>query len=60
MFGKNIYDALELVNTVLEEHKVRERVKIFASSKLYAPSMSARALACGADAIGNARSIMIA
>jgi glutamate synthase domain-containing protein 2 len=59
MYGKNIYDALEIVNNVLEKYKVRDRVKLFASSKLYAPHMSARALACGADAIGNARSIMI-
>lgn len=59
MYGKNIYDALEIVNNILEQYKVRDRVKLLASSKLYAPHMSARALACWADAIGNARSIMI-
>ena len=59
MYGKNIYDALELVDQVLQDYKVRDRIRLFASSKLYAPHMSARALACGADAIGNARSIMI-
>lgn len=60
LFGKKIYDALEVLVHVLEEYNVRDRVKIFASSKLYAPHMSARAMALGADAIGNARSIMIA
>ncbi len=60
LFGKKIYDALALVGEVLEDHGLRDRVKIFAASKLYAPHMSARAIALGADAIGNARSIMIA
>ncbi len=60
LFGKKIYDALEIVIDILNEYKVRDRVKVFASSKLYAPHMSARAMALGADAIGNARSIMIA
>jgi len=60
MFGKLIYEAVEIVVDELETAGVRDRVKIFASSKLYAPHMSARVLAAGADAIGNARSIMIA
>lgn len=60
MYGKNVYDAVELVDQVLKDYGVRDRVKIFASSKLYAPSMSARALASWADAVWNARSIMIA
>jgi len=60
LFGKRIYEALEIVINVLEKHNVRDRLKVFASSKLYAPHMSARAMALGADAIGNARSIMIA
>jgi len=60
LFGKKIYDALDIVMWVLNEYKVRDRVKVFASSKLYAPHMSARAMALWADAIGNARSIMIA
>jgi glutamate synthase domain-containing protein 2 len=60
LFGKRIFEALEIVTEVLEEHGVRDRVKIFAASKLYAPHMSARALALGAHAVGNARSIMIA
>lgn len=45
LFGKKIYDALALVGEILQEYKIRDRVKIFASSKLYAPHMSARALA---------------
>lgn len=60
LYGKKIYEALEIANQVLIKHKVRDKVKIFAASKLYAPHMSAKALALGADAIGNARSIMIA
>ena len=60
LFGKKIYDALEILIDVLEEYNIRDRVKVLASSKLYAPHMSARAMALGADAIGNARSIMIA
>jgi glutamate synthase domain-containing protein 2 len=59
LFGKRIYEALEIANQVLEKHQVRDQVKVFASAKLYAPHMSARAMALGADAIGNARSIMI-
>jgi hypothetical protein len=46
MYGKNVYDAIELVDTILKEYKIRDRIKLLASSKLYAPSMSARALAC--------------
>ena len=59
LFGKRIYEALEIVNEVLMAQKVRDQVKVFASAKLYAPHMSARAMALGADAVGNARSIMI-
>ena len=59
LFGKRIYEALEIVVQVLKKHKVRDQVKVFASAKLYAPHMSARAMALGADAVGNARSIMI-
>ena len=60
LFGKKIYEALDIVIWVLNEYGVRDRVKVFASSKLYAPHMSARAMALWADAIWNARSIMIA
>ena len=60
LFWKKIYDALDIMIEVLEEYGVRDRVNVLASSKLYAPHMSARAMALWADAIGNARSIMIA
>jgi glutamate synthase domain-containing protein 2 len=60
LFGKPIFPALKIVNQVLNKYKVRNRIHVFASSKLYSPHSSARALAAGADAIGNARSIMIA
>ncbi len=60
LFGKKIFEALPITIKVLEKYKVRDRVKVLAAAKLYAPHMSARALALGADAIGNARSIMLA
>lgn len=60
LFGRKIYESLLIVDGVLKRFGVRDRVKVFASSKLYAPHMSARSLALGADAVGNARSIMIA
>lgn len=60
LFGKKIFEALPIVTKLLEKYKVRDRVKVLAAAKLYAPHMSARAMALGADAIGNARSIMIA
>ncbi len=59
LFWKRIYAALETADKVLRKHKVRENIKIFAAAKLYTPYMSAKALALWADAIWNARSIMI-
>ncbi len=59
LFGKRIYAALEMANAILTENGVRDKVKLFAAAKLYTPFMSARAMAIWADAIGNARSIMI-
>jgi len=60
LFWKKIYEALKIVDKTLIEYKVRDKLKIFTAAKLYAPYMSARALALWADAIGNGRSIMIA
>ncbi len=60
LFGKKAYDAITIVDNILKQYGVRERLKVFASSKLYAPHQSARALALWADAVGNARSVMIA
>jgi glutamate synthase domain-containing protein 2 len=48
-----------MADKILRENWVRKDVKIFAASKLYTPYMSAKALALWADAIWNARSIMI-
>jgi glutamate synthase domain-containing protein 2 len=59
LFGKRIYAALETADEILKKHNVRKNIKIFAAAKLYTPYMSAKALALWADAIGNARSIMI-
>lgn len=60
LFGKTVYHALPIVMDVLNKHQIRDRLKVFASSKLYAPHMSARAMAMGADAIGIARGLMVA
>ena len=59
LFGKKIHEALTIAVAVLEKYNMRGQVKLLGSSKLYAPHMSARALALGADAVGNARSVMI-
>ncbi|MCP4522627.1 MAG: FMN-binding glutamate synthase family protein [Candidatus Gracilibacteria bacterium] len=60
LFGKKIYDALQITIDILEKYNIRKDTRVFAAAKLYTPFMSAKALAIGADAIGNARSIMIA
>ena len=59
LFWKRIYNALEIANDVLKNYKVRDKIKVLAAAKLYTPYMSAKALALWADAIWNARSIMI-
>ncbi len=60
LFWKKIYEALQIAIETLNEYNVRDKVRVFASAKLYSPFMSAKALALWADAIWNARSIMIA
>jgi len=60
LFGKKIYEALDMTVKTLEKYNIRKNVKVFAAAKLYTPFMSAKALAIWADAIWNARSIMIA
>jgi len=59
LFWKRIYAALKTADKILKKHKVRDNIKVFAAAKLYTPYMSAKALALWADAIWNARSIMI-
>jgi glutamate synthase domain-containing protein 2 len=60
LFGKRIYEALEIATHILKKYKLEKDIKILASSKLAAPHRSARALTLGASAIGNARAFMIA
>jgi glutamate synthase domain-containing protein 2 len=60
LFWKRIYEALAIANNLLIEYGIRDNIKVFAAAKLYTPFMSAKALALWADAIWNARSIMIA
>lgn len=59
LFWKKIYEALEITINTLNKYDIRKDLKVFAASKLYSPFMSAKALALWADAIWNARSIMI-
>lgn len=57
--GLPIHSALPLLDIALRQEGVRERVKIFASGKLFTPDRVAVALAMGADLINIARGFMI-
>lgn len=57
--GLPIYSALPLLDIALRQEGVRDRVKIFASGKLFTPDRVAVALAMGADFINIARGFMI-
>lgn len=56
----SINEALPRVIDVLQEHGLRERIKIIASGKLLTPAKVAWALACGADLVNSARGYMFA
>ena len=45
LFGKKVYDALPIAQQVLQKYKIRDQLKLLTAAKLYAPHMSARALA---------------
>jgi glutamate synthase domain-containing protein 2 len=57
--GLPIQSALTVVDEMLREYGVRDRVKIIASGKLITPDKIAIALAMGADLVNIARGFMI-
>jgi glutamate synthase domain-containing protein 2 len=58
--GLPIKPALMIAQRLLVRYKVRDKMKIFASGKLFSPDKIAIALAMGADAVLLARGLMIA
>lgn len=57
--GLPIRSALPILDITLRKYGVRDRVKIFASGKLFSPDRIAIALAMGADLVNIARGFMI-
>lgn len=57
--GLPIKSALPLLDAALEQHGVRNQVKLIASGKLFTPDRIAIALAMGADLVNIARGFMI-
>lgn len=57
--GLPIKTALMIAQSVLIRHNIRDKVKIFASGKLFSPDRIAIALSMGADAVMVARGFMI-
>jgi glutamate synthase domain-containing protein 2 len=58
--GIPLYPALQTIQRILTEEKVRDKLKIIASGKLINPGKQITALALGADAIYSARGFMLA
>lgn len=58
--GMPLKESLPLVIQCLEQHGLRERVKVIASGKLITPSKVAWAVALGADFVTSARGYMFA
>lgn len=57
--GLPLFTALPIVDGILKQHGIRQRIKIFASGKLVTPDKIAIALALGADLVNVARAMMI-
>ncbi|MEB6243085.1 FMN-binding glutamate synthase family protein [Staphylococcus gallinarum] len=57
--GLPLFTALPILSAKLEQHGIRDKVKIFASGKLITPDKIAIALGLGADLINIARGMMI-
>ncbi|AXH11817.1 FMN-binding glutamate synthase family protein [Halarcobacter bivalviorum] len=57
--GLNIRDSIYLVNKVLEDHGVRQKVKLVASGKLLTPDDIIVIMALGADFVQIARGFMM-
>lgn len=58
--GLPIRESLPIVVDLLQEHGLRERVKVIASGKLITPAEAAWALCVGADFVTSARGYMFA
>ncbi len=58
--GLSIHDSLEIVQNVLQQKNVRNKLKLIASGKLVSPGKQFMALAQGADAIYSARGFLLA
>ncbi len=57
--GLNVRDSIYLVNKILEQHKVRDKVKLVASGKLLTPDDMIVILSLGADFVQIARGFMM-
>ncbi len=57
--GLPVMTALPIVDELLRQHDIRDRVKLIASGKLITPDKAAIALGMGADLINIARGFMI-
>lgn len=57
--GLPLFTALPIVTGMLEQHQIRDKMKIFASGKLITPDKVAIALGLGADLVNIARGMMI-
>ncbi|MGI9234532.1 MAG: FMN-binding glutamate synthase family protein [Woeseiaceae bacterium] len=58
--GLPIKESLPLVIDLLQQHGLRDRVRVIASGKLVTPSDAAWALCVGADFVSSARGFMLA
>ncbi|MDD9953649.1 MAG: FMN-binding glutamate synthase family protein [Candidatus Woesearchaeota archaeon] len=58
--GLPIFKSLPIVNRILKEEKVRNKLKLMCAGKLINPGKQMTALALGADAIYTARGFMLA
>jgi len=58
--GLPLFEALPLVQTILVEEGVRDRLKLFASGKLISAGKQLQAMSMGADAVYSARGFLLA
>ena len=58
--GYPLFDALQIVESLLEEAKIKDRVKIIAAGKLISSGKQLMAMALGADAVSTARGFLLA
>ncbi|WP_075186465.1 FMN-binding glutamate synthase family protein [Teredinibacter haidensis] len=58
--GLPLRESLPLLVDILNEHNLKQRIRVIASGKLVTPGYAAEALATGADAIVSARGFMFA